>query len=103
MTWQWQLRIVVETASFVTLRSLPGEPNAMRRKSRLLFFFFAAGRPQLALTGIAEISLLMIRSELPASVEKSGDFFRSTNVLPKSAAADCRRSADDRRDRGASS
>jgi hypothetical protein len=73
----------------VTWRSLPGEPN---REAEASFFVFslAAGQAEEALQDVAETSLLAIRAELPASVEKSGAATHRTNVVLKSAAADCR-------------
>ena len=55
-----------------------------------LFLSFAAGQAEMALQDVAETSLLTIRAELPASVEKSGEATYRTNVVHKSAAADCR-------------
>src|SRR3954451_4255390 len=56
MRVRWQLQIDVETASFVTLRSLPGEPECDGNPVSC-FFPSPPGRPSLALAGIAEISL----------------------------------------------
>jgi hypothetical protein len=54
-----------------------------------LFFSFAVEQTEMALQGVAETSLLTIRAELPASVEKTGAFAHRTNVVLKSAAEDC--------------
>jgi hypothetical protein len=45
-----------------------------------LFLSFAAGQAEVALQDVAETSLLTIRAELPASVEKSGVAAHQTNV-----------------------
>ena len=42
-----------------------------RAEASLFVFSFAAGQAEIALQDVAETSLLTIRAELPASVEKS--------------------------------
>jgi hypothetical protein len=58
-------------------------------EASFLFFSFAAGQAEMAWQGVAETSLLTIRAELPASVEKSGEAIYRTKVVLKSAAEDC--------------
>ena len=59
-------------------------------KAPFFVFSFAAGQAEVALQDVAETSLLTIRAELLASVEKFGDAAYRTNVALKSAALDCR-------------